>query len=247
MIAAEIMTKPVVGVAPGATLSEAVGLMLRTGISGLPVLDGSGKLVGILTEGDLLVRKELGTAARRPRWLAALLSPGRLAGEYVHSHGSRVEELMTRDVITVAPDTPLDEIVALMTQKRVKRLPVMENDTVVGIVSRADLLKALSRSLSAKAPPSTRDDSTIRYAILDELKRESWAPIALIEVSVHNGIAELSGSIFDERERLAIQVAVENVPGVRAVRDNLVFVEPMSGMVIAPPPSTRSGVDQAIH
>ena len=247
MIAAEIMTKPVLGIAPDATLAEAVGLMLRTGISGLPVLNGSGKLVGMLTEGDLLVRKELDTTARRPRWLAALLSPGRLAEEYVHSHGSKVEELMTRDVITIAPDTPLDQIVALMTHKRVKRLPVMENDALIGIVSRADLLKALSHSLSAKAPPSTRDDATIRYAILDELKRESWAPIALIDVGVHNGIAELSGSIFDERERQAIRVAVENVPGVRAVRDNLVFVEPMSGMVIAPPPPTGSGADQAIH
>lgn len=151
MLAKDVMTKSVVTVDPGATVLQAVRLMLQKRISGLPVVDASGNLVGIVTEGDFLRRVETKTERRRPRWLEFILGPGRLADEYVHSHGSKVAEVMTPEPLTIAEDTPLDEVVQTMETRGVKRLPVVRGKRVVGIVSRANLLHALA-SLAPTAP-----------------------------------------------------------------------------------------------
>ena len=148
MKAAEIMSLGVATVRPDTTVSEAARTMLQFGVSGLPVIDTSGKLVGIVTEGDFLRRAEMGTERQRPRWLEFLLGPGRLAQEYVHSHGRKVEEIMTPDVVTVSEHTPLQEVVRLMETRRIKRVPVVSNTEahkIVGIISRANLVQALAR------------------------------------------------------------------------------------------------------
>src|SRR5262249_29574965 len=142
--------------------------------SGLPVIE-AGKIVGILTEGDLLRRSETGTERHRPRWLAILMGPGRLASEYVRTHGRKVEEGMTRDIVSVTPHAPLDEVVALMERRRIKRVPVLDADMPVGIVSRADLLRALARTLEQE-PAIADGDDEIRDRILAELAKVHWVP-----------------------------------------------------------------------
>ena len=237
----EVMTRRVVSVRPDTPVTEAARLMLQDDISGLPVINASGDLVGIVTEGDFLRRTETGTERRRPRWLEFLLGPGRLAEEYVHTHGRRVEEVMTRDVATVTEDTSLDEVVRLMESRRIKRLPVVRGRQIVGIVSRANLLRALA-ALITEAAPSAATDTAIRERLLAELEKQTWSPRASTNLLVRNGVVDLWGVIFDEREREAMRVAVENVPGVKEVRDHLVWVEPYSGFAIeAPEPAQDRG------
>jgi CBS domain-containing protein len=234
MNASDIMTREVVSVGPDAAIGDAIRRMLDHRISGLPVVDSGGKVVGMLTEGDLLRRGETGTERHRSRWLEFLLGPGRLADEYVRTHGRKVGEIMTEHVVSAAEDTPLSEIVRLMEHRRVKRLPVLRGGALVGIISRADLVRALAR-LVAEEPAFTSPDNEIRQRVLSELERAAWAPRAGITVVVKDGVVELDGVILNEKEREALRVAAENVPGVKAVRDRLVWVEPVSGTAIDAP------------
>ncbi len=232
MKASDIMSSRVISVAPDATVLEATRLMLQNHISGLPVIDPSGALVGIITEGDFLRRAETGTERKRPRWLEILIGPNSLAGDYVRSHGRRVEEVMTRDPVTVAEDVSLDEVVRIMERRRIKRLPVMRGDKVVGIISRANLLHALA-SVGAQLPAGTESDAEIRQRVIDELNRQPWAPIALIDIVVKNGAVELWGTITESKQGEALRVCAENIPGVKSVVSHLTWIEPMSGMVIS--------------
>jgi CBS domain-containing protein len=229
----EIMTTSVVTVQPDVSVEDAVRLMLERRISGLPVVDRDGRLTGILTEGDLLRRAELGTEHRRPRWIAFLLGSGTLADEYTHTHGRTVAELMTIDVETAQEDAPLEAVVDRMVARHIKRLPVISGGKVVGIVSRSDLLRALRLEIAAEPRP-TGADPEIRRRILDGMAAQSWAPTALVNVQVVGSKVFLSGSLTDERQRNALRVLAENVPGVREVEDHLVYVDPYSGWVIEP-------------
>jgi CBS domain-containing protein len=239
MNASDVMTREILSVGPDTTVAEAIRTMLDNRISGLPVIDEAGRLVGILTEGDLLRRGETGTERQRPRWLEILMGPGRLAGEYVRTHGRKVDGLMTRDVVSVTPDTPLKEVVELMERRRIKRVPVLGDDVPVGILSRADLLRALLGALEEKPAPTTSDEE-IRERILAELAKAAWVPREGVAITVENGVVDLNGVILDEKERGALRVAAENVPGVRAVEDHLVWVEPVSGTVIEAPREARA-------
>jgi CBS-domain-containing membrane protein len=234
MKAQDIMTQPVVSVGPNDTIGRAIRVMLQKHISGLPVIDPAGRLVGIVTEGDFLRRVETTTERKRPRWLEFLAGPGRMADEYVHTHGRKISEVMSIDLVTVAEDTPLENVVTLMEKKRIKRVPVVRDEKVVGIVSRANLLHALA-SLSGETEPTAVDDKAIRERIQAEFAKEKWAPAALIEVIVRDGVVDLWGTITDERERQALIVAAENVAGVKSVNDHLAWIEPMSGMLFMPP------------
>ena len=227
MKAQDVMTLGVISVQSNASVMRAVQLMLQNEISGLPVVDDKGSLVGIVTEGDFLRRGELGTQRKRPRWLEFLVGPGRLAEEYVHACGRKVDEIMTPDPYTVSVDTPVDEIVRLMEKHRIKRLPVVEDGKPVGMVSRANLLAALASASREVTAPAT-SDVAIWERISAKCAKQPWAPE--INVIVKHGIVELRGAITDERERQAFIVAAENVPGVKAVRDHLVWVDAMSGM-----------------
>jgi CBS-domain-containing membrane protein len=234
MNASDVMTRNVASVRRDAPIGEAIRLMLDHRISGLPVVDGSCKIAGMLTEGDLLRRAETRTERQRPRWLELLLGPGRLADEYVKTHGRKVGEIMTEDVVSVAEDTPLAEIVPLMERHRIKRLPVLRGDILVGIVTRADLVRALAQLIDIE-PTSAVNDDEIRNCVLAELAKTTWAPRAGITVVVTDGIVELDGVITNEKEREALRVAAENVQGIKGVRDRLVWVEPVSGTVIGAP------------
>ncbi|WP_137934463.1 CBS domain-containing protein [Mesorhizobium comanense] len=228
-----VMTSPVVGIEPSASIADAARLMLSRKISGLPVIQSDGTLVGIISEGDFLRRGELGTKRKRSRWLEFLVSPGKVADEYVHANGRRVDEVMSDSVVTTAREASLEDVVELMADHHVKRLPVVENGKVVGIIARSDLLRALLRVLPERDATDVGDEQ-IRQSILAELASQTWARNSLIHVNVDKGVAELSGPIFDERERQAALVAAENIAGVKAVTDHLLWVEPLSGMMIDP-------------
>jgi CBS domain-containing protein len=227
----DVMTSPVISVEPDTPVLQAVRIMLQRHISGLPVIGKDGRLVGIVTEGDFLRRAETGTQRRRPRWLEYLVGPGRLADEYTHSHGRKVEEIMTAEPLTVNEDTPLEDVVKLMEKHGIKRLPVVRGIDVVGIVSRANLLHALA-AVAREVKPAAAGDSAIRDRVLKELSGQLWAPVSLINVIVRNGVVDLGGSITDARERQALIVAAENVPVVKAVKDHLAWVDALSGMVV---------------
>jgi CBS domain-containing protein len=229
----DVMTRNVISVKAGEPVLKAARLMLQNRISGLPVVNDAGELIGIVSEGDFLRRGELGTQRRRPKWLEFIVGPGKLADEYVHASGRRIEEIMTPDPVTVTEDDALERVVEIMERRHIKRLPVMAGSRMVGIVSRANLMHALA-SLARDAAVPAGNDSTVRDNVLAALSQQSWAP--RINVVVKNGIAELWGVITDERERQGIVVAAENTPGVQAVHDHMVWVEPMSGMAF---PSTE--------
>ena len=223
----DVMTRNVISVGADEPVVKAARIMLQNRISGLPVVDAKGDLVGIVTEGDFLRRREIGTERRRPKWLDFVLGPGRLAQEYVRTSGRKVAEIMTPDPLTIGEDDALDDVVEMMERRRIKRLPVIRAGRMVGIVSRANLMHALA-SLSRDVPAPAGGDSAIRDDVLAALGKQHWAP--RVNVVVNNGVAELWGVVTDERERQALVVATENVAGVQQVHDHLVWVEPMSGM-----------------
>ena len=242
MKASDVMTRNVLTVGPESSVAQAIRLMLDNNISGLPVLAADRKVVGILTEGDLLRRGETGTERHRPRWLEILMGPGRAAGEYVRTHGRKVADIMSTDVVSVAGDTPLDEVVGLMERRRIKRVPVVEGEALVGIVSRADLLRSLLGVLDAQ-PAEARRDEEILELIQAELAKRSWVPRDGLSISVKDGVVDLNGVILEEEEREALRVVAENAPGVKAVEDHLVWIEPVSGTVIEPPSGRRTATE----
>jgi CBS domain-containing protein len=244
MKVSDIMTHPVITVTPETTIGEAAARMIDHRISGLPVVNTAGEIVGIVTEGDLLRRAEIGTERRRARWLEFLIAPGRLASEYAHAHGRQVGEVMTAAVQAVAPDDSIADLIALLERRRIKRVPVIDRGVLVGIVSRANLVRALVRNLPRDTDAGAISDREIRDRILAEIAKQPWGPRASVGVRVENGVVELEGAVTDDRERPALRVLAENVPGVKEVRDRLTWVEPMSGFVVPADGSTTNEPDR---
>lgn len=234
MKAQDIMSKRVITVKRDSDLQQAIAIMLEHGISGMPVTNENGALVGMLTEGDLLRRSELGTERRRPRWLEFLIGPGKLAAEYTHAHGRSVADAMSDSLHYATPDMPLQQVVDMMERQRIKRVPVLDQGRLVGIITRANLLRALALAAPA-LPASSPSDQQIRQQLQTELAASAWAPCSMLDVVVQQGEVHLYGTILDGREREALCVAARNTPGVTAVHDHLVWCEPTSGMVVETP------------
>jgi CBS domain-containing protein len=226
----QVMTRKVITVGTAVSIVDAANLMLENHISGLPVVDDAGKLVGIVSQGDFIRRAEIGTQRTRGRWLKFILGPGKMASDFVHERGRKVGEIMTLDPFTVTEDATLEEIVQLMEHKNVKRLPVMRGDQLVGIVTRFNLLQAVTE-LAREVPDPTADDDHIRNHIITSIEKADWGPFGL-GVIVRNGNVHLSGVITNESSRHAAMVAEENVSGVKKVNDHLCWVDPMSGMYL---------------
>ena len=238
MHASDIMTPDVITARPDTPLDALVRTLLDRRISAVPVLDGN-DVVGMVSEGDLLRRPELGTAPVRPRWLLLLGFPDREAAAYVRTHGRTAGEVMSRPVVSVAEQTPVEEVAALMDRHRIKRLPVLRAGRLVGIVTRADLLRALALRLAA---PVGADDRRLREAILAELRTQAWAPSPTeLSVLVRDGVAHLWGSVRSAEVRQAVIAAAESAAGVRTVEDHLTIrhpADPMDrpGWLTDPPP-----------
>jgi len=220
MKVSDVMTRRVISVSPETSVFVAIRLMLKHHVIGLPVIDNHGKLVGILSEGDLLRRGEIETERKRSVWLDALFGPADGAADYVHSHGLAVNEVMTREPITVTENTRLDEVVRLMENRNVKRLPVLRDERVIGIISRANLMRALL-SIHRTTPQSSDDDAAIREHVLAEVRRHDWTSGAAVDVVVQSGMVDLWGTVGDLAQREALKVLAENVPGVVRVEDHL--------------------------
>jgi CBS domain-containing protein len=233
MRAHQIMTRSVITITPDATILEAAKTMLRHHVSGLPVVDAAGKLVGVVSEGDFVRRSEIGTQRKRGRWLKFLLGAGSAATDYVHEYGRKISDVMTSEPLTVTEDATLEEIVTLMETNGIKRLPVMKGDKLVGIVSRANLLQAVA-SLAREIPDPTANDDHIRSRVIAAIEKNDWSPFGL-NVIVRDGIVHLSGVVTEERSRQAAMVAAQNVAGVQKVHDHLCWVDTMSGMYVESP------------
>ena len=222
MKAADVMVSTVVTVGPECSVQDLAETLLENRISAVPVVSNGGDLVGIVSEGDLIRRTETDTERRRSRWLALLIETQPLAAEFVRSHARRVADIMTRDVIVATPDTPLRHIAALLEKNGIKRVPIVSNGKLVGIVSRANLVQALASARKEIKAAAATSDRMIREELLARLSREPWARTSRLNVIVHDGTVELWGTARSSAEKQAIHLAAELTPGVRAVSDNLI-------------------------
>lgn len=222
MIAADVMVCNVITVRADTSVEKIAETLLANRISAVPVVNEAGGLVGIVSEGDLIHRVEAGTERHRSWWLELLTGKEILAREFVKSHARKAADVMTRPVITVKPGTPLGELASLLEKHRIKRVPVVNDGKIVGIVSRANLVQALVRIGNEAAPAASVEDSTLYDNILAQLRSTSWADPSNISVVVNNGTVELWGIVDSEIEKNAIRVAVEVTPGVRQVSNRLV-------------------------
>ncbi|QDM15069.1 CBS domain-containing protein [Tardiphaga sp. vice352] len=238
MRAHQIMTHRIISVTPETSIADAAEIMLTNHISGLPVLNASGELVGIVSEGDFLRRSEIGTQRKRPRWLQFFTSTGRLADDFVTERGRKVEDVMTRDPVTVHEEARLEELVALMERRGVKRLPVLRNGQLVGIVTRSNMLQAVA-GLAKEVPDPTADDDHIQARLLRAFDAADWRPIGL-QVAVRNGVVHLYGLIGDDRARRAAVVAAENTEGVKEVHDHICLVDTWSGFYVESPEDIKA-------
>jgi CBS-domain-containing membrane protein len=213
------------------SVSLAMRIMLGVRVSGLPVVDAHGALVGIVTEGDLLRRVELGTERRRPRWLEALLGPSHMAREYVESHSRRVGDLMTTSVVTIDEFAPLADAVSLMEKHHIKRLPVLHQGRLIGILSRSDLMRVFLNVLPKPSQADSLSDADIQRLIAEEMLRQPWISHASVRITVQQGVVDMHGTVPNAPMRHALRVLSENTPGVADVRDKLMIVEPIRGRI----------------
>jgi len=221
MRAIDIMSSEVITVHPDADVADAIKLLIKHDVSALPVVDSANHLVGIISEADLIHRAEIGTEKRRPLWLEALTGAATLADEFAKSHGKKVHEVMTKDVVSASEDTPLSEIAALLERNRIKRVPIVRGEKLVGVVSRSNLLQALATVIEFSEKTSD-PDSEIRRALLGELEtQQSWTDFGDRNVIVKNGTVHLWGLISSEQEHKALIALAEGVPGVERVVDEM--------------------------
>lgn len=220
MKARDVMTFPVITVRPEASVVEVAKTFVQSRISGAPVLDRDNKLVGMISEGDLVYRSEIGTERAHPYWYLEYAGKEHLAAEYVKARARKVADLMTPNVITASPEASLNEIANLLESNAIKRVPIVESGQVVGIVSRGNLLQALASVPAELAvEPSDRQ---IREALRWHLSNEHWADASRLNILVHHGQVKLWGRVNSDAEKRAIRVAAESMKGVRAVIDNLI-------------------------
>lgn len=229
MQAQDIMTREVVTIAPEAPVQEIARLLLERGISGVPVVDAAGQVLGLVTEGDLLRRPENQTEAAPRGWLAGFVDSAALARAYTKSHGLYAREVMTSPAVTVPPDMPVGDVAALMERRHIKRVPVVEGGRLVGLVTRANLLRGLAgtRSGERAVRPSDRE---IQDRLTAEFGKQAWASPWLRTLTVENGTVEIWGFVTSEAERQALRVVAERTPGVVAVEDHLTVRAPRHGI-----------------
>lgn len=217
MRASDIMTTNIITAEPDMSIQHAAGMMVFAGISGMPVVDESGKLLGMITEGDLMHRAEIGTGVRqRAWWLEMVASTAELASQYVREHARKVKDVMSTNVTTVTESCPVGDIAEILERRKIKRVPVMRDGKIVGVVSRSNLIRALV-TMAPEVPSSAENgDHAIREDVLASMKGQPWA-MARENVIVENGVVHLWGPVVGAEEGHAIRVAAENTPGVKDV------------------------------
>ena len=221
MRAIDVMVRDVVTVRPDTDVAEATKLLAEHDVSALPVLDEDGSLIGMLSEADLIHRAEIGTEKHRSWWLEAVTGATTLAEEFAKSHGKKVREVMTTGVISVAEETPLSDIATLFERKRIKRVPVVKDGKLVGIVSRSNLIQALA-SVAGRIDQNDETDRQIRHQLLSRLKDQKWTGFGERNVTVSNRVVHLWGLVGSEEEHKALLAFAEGVSGVSSVSDEMI-------------------------
>ncbi len=221
MLARDIMTSDVCTLMPATSVVEAAQLLVDRRISGAPVVDGGARVIGMVSEGDLIRRAELGTEKEWSGWREFLTAKRTLAHEFIRSHATRVGDIMTAPVWTVNEDATLAELAELFEKKNIRRAPVVREGKLAGIVTRADMVRALLRCWGDAHPPTHVDDAAIRQSILDHAASERWSDTAMLDVEVHDGAVDLYGVADSEDVARALQVLAESLPGVKSVQNRL--------------------------
>jgi CBS domain-containing protein len=219
MQAADVMTQNVITVTPESEVTEIASLLLEHGISAVPVVDSDGHVLGIVSEGDLMARVE--PEDERRSWWLKLFSGGGDAVDYVKTHGRKAGQIMTANPLTVGEDEPLHDIASLLEKRHIKRVPVVRDGKLVGIVSRSNLLRGFS---VGRQPAGGEGDRAIRDAILKEVDENTGVLADRLNVIVADGKVQLWGLVESKEQRWAVQVAAENIDGVKEVENNLGFV-----------------------
>lgn len=227
MKVADFMRIDVVTVHPNMNVSDVASQMVRSHVSGMPVVDDDDNVIGVVTEGDLLRRVEAGTDRHRPRWLQIVMGPARLADEYVKSHALKVKDVMTNDVASVGPHDTLDSAVDLLERRGIKRVPVVSDGKLIGILSRADVLAAYVYKVRSTSS-SGATDGEIRKSVLEAFEKEKWLRGDRLAVVVRDGEVELTGAVMSENERKALTVMASTIKGVRGVSDKLTYIDPIA-------------------
>lgn len=221
MHASDIMTTKVISVGGDASVTDVANLLLKHGISAVPVVDNAGRLLGLVSEGDLMRRLEGDTDAKGSWWLGIFSAPPNNVSEFIKVEGRIASDVMTKDVITIGSDTPVAEIARLLEKNRIKRVPVVEDDLLVGIVSRANLLHGLAATAPQSGAMPKLDDRALRKRVMEALANIDGLHVALMNVTVHDGNVHLWGNVESDKEQRAARIAAENVPGVKTVETDL--------------------------
>jgi CBS domain-containing protein len=222
MQAKDVMTTKVISVSAEREVSEIAKLLIEKRISAVPVVDSDQRVLGIVSEGDLIRRAEIGTEKQRGSWWLGLFAePDRLSTAYSKSHGRHASDVMTRDVITVTEDTSIADIAQSLEEKHIKRVPVVRDDRLVGIVSRANLLHGLAAAIREASPSANASDVAIRNQLLEKLKDEPWADMAYANATVEDGVVHLWGMAETNEQIRAMEVAARDTPGVTSVENHM--------------------------
>ncbi|MEI7875185.1 MAG: CBS domain-containing protein [Alphaproteobacteria bacterium] len=218
MKAADVMVRDVVTVKADDSVADAIKLLADHDISALPVVNETGAVIGVISEADLMRREEIGTEKHRSRWLEAMTPGATMAGEFAKSHGRKVGEIMSDTVISAAEETPVGEIANLLEKHRIKRVPILRDGRLVGVVSRSNLIQALASS-QVPASDDVRSDRSIRLEVLDRLDDQKWTDFGSRNVIVRDGVVHLWGLVGSPEEQTALVALAEQVPGVKTVSD----------------------------
>jgi CBS domain-containing protein len=222
----DVMTHQVYTVRPATTIAELAQLLASQRISGAPVTEPEDRVIGIVTEGDLMRRHEIGTDKTRRSWVQRIFeTPADLAYGFVRTHAVYVREIMTRGVISVGEADSLADVADTFEKRNIKRAPVLRDGKLVGIISRGDLVRALAQRLSQKAEAPS-DDQAVARRFRQTLEQEPWAEVTLVNFDVKDGVVHMWGMADTEEQRQALRVAAESIPGVKRVEDHLLVRPP---------------------
>ena len=238
MKAADVMISNVITVGVDASIGEVAAILLNNHISAAPVVDENGELVGIVSEGDLIRRPEIGTSERHSWWLELISNEWASAAQYIKPHSRKVADVMTRDVITAKPDTPLGDIAAMLERNRIKRVPIVEEGKLAGLVSRANILQALASATKKLSSLATANDSELRKKVQSRLAAEPWHP-SMLTVTVQDGTVDLWGLVHSVEQKKAAQLAAESTPSVGAVVNNIIVQRVGYAGIMTLPPTKR--------
>jgi CBS domain-containing protein len=228
MQARDFMTKDVVTAGADTTVGEIAALLVLHHISAVPIV-ADGQLLGIVSQTDLAHRSETGTEKRRKWWLEVFADPDSMAREYVKSHGHKARDVMTRVVVSVAEDASLADVADVLDTQRIRQVPVTSGGRLVGMISRADLVRALAEATITSSKPRP-DNGTLQKAVWEQVKAQQWLKSAFVNLAVRDGVVELWGAVDSKEQRDALRVLVEGVSGVERVEDHVTLLPKVAAL-----------------